>query len=36
MYGDSEVLLGKWFKKTGKRDQVRENWLESMYQFFAY
>ncbi|KAI1103141.1 putative aldo/keto reductase [Jackrogersella minutella] len=22
MYGDSEVLLGKWFKHTGKRDQI--------------
>jgi aryl-alcohol dehydrogenase-like predicted oxidoreductase len=22
MYGDSEVLLGKWFKRTGKRDQI--------------
>lgn len=22
MYGDSEDLLGKWFKRTGKRDQV--------------
>ncbi|KIM36704.1 hypothetical protein M413DRAFT_449041 [Hebeloma cylindrosporum] len=22
MYGDSEDLLGKWFKKTGKRDQI--------------
>ncbi|APA12133.1 hypothetical protein SS1G_10900 [Sclerotinia sclerotiorum 1980 UF-70] len=22
MYGDSEDLLGKWFKRTGKRDQI--------------
>ncbi|KAI1406983.1 putative aldo/keto reductase [Hypoxylon sp. FL1857] len=22
MYGDSEVLLGKWFKRTGKRNQI--------------
>jgi aryl-alcohol dehydrogenase-like predicted oxidoreductase len=22
MYGDSEELLGKWFKRTGKRDQI--------------
>lgn len=22
LYGDSENLLGKWFKRTGKRDQV--------------
>lgn len=22
MYGDCEELLGKWFKRTGKRDQV--------------
>jgi hypothetical protein len=22
MYGDSEVLLGKWFKRTGKRSEV--------------
>ncbi|RYP82668.1 hypothetical protein DL769_001575 [Monosporascus sp. CRB-8-3] len=22
LYGDSEELLGKWFKRTGKRDQV--------------
>ncbi|KAI0521285.1 putative aldo/keto reductase [Xylaria bambusicola] len=22
MYGDSENLLGKWFKRTGKRDQI--------------
>lgn len=22
MYGDSEVLLGRWFKHTGKRDQI--------------
>jgi predicted aldo/keto reductase-like oxidoreductase len=22
MYGDSEDLIGKWFKRTGKRDQV--------------
>uniref|UniRef100_A0A8H7N3H6 NADP-dependent oxidoreductase domain-containing protein n=1 Tax=Bionectria ochroleuca TaxID=29856 RepID=A0A8H7N3H6_BIOOC len=22
LYGDSEVLLGKWFKRTGKRDQI--------------
>ncbi|KAF9522253.1 NADP-dependent oxidoreductase domain-containing protein [Crepidotus variabilis] len=22
MYGDSEALLGKWFKRTGKRDQI--------------
>lgn len=23
MYGDSEVLLGKWFQRTGKRSEVR-------------
>lgn len=23
MYGDNEVLLGKWFKRTGKRNEVR-------------
>ena len=22
-YGDNEELIGKWFKRTGKRDQVR-------------
>ena len=22
LYGDSEALLGKWFKRTGKRDQI--------------
>ncbi|KAF7369318.1 Aldo/keto reductase [Mycena venus] len=22
IYGDSEVLLGKWFKRTGKRDEI--------------
>lgn len=22
MYGDNEELLSKWFKKTGKRDQI--------------
>jgi aryl-alcohol dehydrogenase-like predicted oxidoreductase len=22
MYGDNETLLGKWFKKTGKRNQI--------------
>ncbi|KAF9770821.1 hypothetical protein IL306_011568 [Fusarium sp. DS 682] len=22
MYGDNEVLLGKWFRRTGKRDQI--------------
>lgn len=22
MYGDNEELLGKWFKRTGKRDQI--------------
>lgn len=22
MYGDSEDLLGKWFKRTGKRDEI--------------
>lgn len=22
MYGDSEELLGKWFKRTGKRDEI--------------
>ena len=22
MYGDSEDLVGKWFKRTGKRDEV--------------
>ncbi|KAJ1309071.1 hypothetical protein OPQ81_004750 [Rhizoctonia solani] len=22
IYGDSEVLIGKWFKRTGKRDQI--------------
>jgi aryl-alcohol dehydrogenase-like predicted oxidoreductase len=22
LYGDSEELLGKWFKRTGKRDQI--------------
>jgi aryl-alcohol dehydrogenase-like predicted oxidoreductase len=24
MYGDNEDLIGKWFKRTGKRDDVRE------------
>lgn len=23
IYGDNEDLLGKWFQKTGKRDNVR-------------
>ena len=23
VYGDSEDLLGRWFKKTGKRNEVR-------------
>jgi aryl-alcohol dehydrogenase-like predicted oxidoreductase len=22
LYGDSEVVIGKWFKKTGKRDDI--------------
>lgn len=22
VYGDSEVLIGKWFKRTGKRDEI--------------
>lgn len=22
LYGDSEELIGKWFKRTGKRDQI--------------
>lgn len=22
VYGDSEELLGKWFKRTGKRDEI--------------
>jgi len=22
MYGDSELLLGKWFKRTGKRNEI--------------
>lgn len=22
MYGDSEEVVGKWFKRTGKRDQI--------------
>jgi aryl-alcohol dehydrogenase-like predicted oxidoreductase len=22
LYGDSEELLGKWFKRTGKRDEI--------------
>lgn len=22
MYGDSESLLGKWFRRSGKRDQI--------------
>lgn len=22
MYGDSEAVIGKWFKRTGKRDQI--------------
>lgn len=22
LYGDSEVLIGKWFKKTGKRSEI--------------
>lgn len=22
VYGDSEDLLGKWFKRTGKRDEI--------------
>ena len=24
MYGDNEVLLGKWFQRTGKRQDVRD------------
>ena len=23
MYGDCEELLGQWFQRTGKRDEVR-------------
>jgi aryl-alcohol dehydrogenase-like predicted oxidoreductase len=30
LYGDSEELLGKWFKKTGKRDQI---FLASKFAF---
>ena len=22
LYGDNEVLLGKWFQRTGKRDEI--------------
>jgi aryl-alcohol dehydrogenase-like predicted oxidoreductase len=22
LYGDSEELIGKWFQRTGKRDQI--------------
>jgi len=22
LYGDSEELIGKWFKRTGKRDEI--------------
>lgn len=25
MYGDNEVLLGKWFTRTGKRSEVRSH-----------
>ncbi|MBE3045552.1 aldo/keto reductase [Candidatus Bathyarchaeota archaeon] len=25
LYGDSEELLGKWFQRTGKRDEVSTN-----------
>lgn len=24
MYGDNEVLLGKWFQRTGKRQEVNQ------------
>lgn len=30
VYGDSEVLLGKWFKRTGKRDEI---FLASKFAF---
>lgn len=23
LYGDNEILIGNWFKRTGKRDEVR-------------
>ena len=25
MYGDSEELLGRWFRRTGKRNEVRRS-----------
>jgi aryl-alcohol dehydrogenase-like predicted oxidoreductase len=28
IYGDSEDLIGKWFKKTGKRDEVGSQWIQ--------
>ena len=30
LYGDSEELLGKWFQRTGKRDEVSTNPLFGM------
>jgi len=32
LYGDSEELIGKWFKKTGKRDEI---FLASKFGFIA-
>ena len=26
-YGDNEELIGKWFKRTGKRDQVSSTFV---------
>ncbi|KAJ6573318.1 Aldo/keto reductase [Mycena sp. CBHHK59/15] len=33
VYGDSEELLGKWFKRTGKRDEI---FLASKFGFIAF
>lgn len=33
LYGDSEDLLGKWFKRTGKRDEV---FLASKFGFVLH
>ncbi|KAJ7182956.1 NADP-dependent oxidoreductase domain-containing protein [Mycena crocata] len=33
IYGDSEELLGKWFKRTGKRDEI---FLASKFGFVGY
>jgi aryl-alcohol dehydrogenase-like predicted oxidoreductase len=32
MYGDNEDLLGKWFKRTGKRDEVSSSPESSQLQ----